>query len=169
VQVSLPPDVPEGFLDQTMRGGMEWTVELTRAVGTCQVLVALLSAPYLESQWCWSEWWAFEQRAVRSLPGKTAPPRSGCIIPVLWAPLRAALPGRISSRQIFSPDLEPDPKVPAQYEENGIFGLMRMGEPDNSYQIVAWQLSRLIADIYQSQLTEPREFDPVELRNCLPG
>ena len=169
VLISLPADIPVGFMDQKMRGGMWWTDELIRAVGTCQVLVALLSAAYLESQWCRMEWHAFSQRIVRGLAGRNASPNQGCIIPVLWAPLPSSLPGHISPRQIFSAAREPNRRVPAQYQENGIFGLMRMGEPKNSYEIVTWQLAKHIASIYHSQRAEPREFEIAELRSCLPG
>ena len=75
--ISLRADVPAGFMDQEMRGGMQWTDELLHAVGTCQVLVALLSARYLKSDWCTMEWHAFSQRTVRRLEGTTPPPARG--------------------------------------------------------------------------------------------
>jgi hypothetical protein len=62
--IALRADVPAGFMDQEIRGGVKWPDELMRVVGTCQVLVALLSPPYLESDWCGMEWHAFSQRAV---------------------------------------------------------------------------------------------------------
>ena len=37
--IPLRADVPAGFMDQGMRGGMHWADELLHAVGTCQVLV----------------------------------------------------------------------------------------------------------------------------------
>lgn len=169
VQISLPADVPVGYMDQTMQGGEEWTSELMHALGTCQILVALLSARYLKSEWCSREWRAFAQRTVRKRPGISVLPSQGCIIPVLWAPLRSPLPGHIKSRQLFSPDREPDSRVPRQYRDNGVFGLMRMGAPNNSYEIVAWQLAKRIADIYHGQQVESREFDPADLRACLCG
>src|ERR1700722_16291108 len=45
--LSLPGAIPAGFMGQESRGSMYWTDELLHAVGTCQVLVALLSARYL--------------------------------------------------------------------------------------------------------------------------
>ena len=169
VLTGLPPDVPVGFMDQNMRGGMWWTDELMRAVGTCQVLVALLSAAYLKSRWCRMEWHAFSRRIAREREDRDAPLNQGCIIPVLWAPLPASLPAHISARQIFSPAREPNRRVPAQYRENGIFGLMRMGEPKNSYEITTWQLAKLIANIYHSQVLEQHEFKPDELHSSLAG
>jgi hypothetical protein len=166
--IYLRPDVPAGFMDRKMRGGMKLTDELIHAMGACQVMVALLSARYLESEWCGKEWHAFSQRTVRRLPGRNAQPRQGCIIPVIWAPLPASLPSQISAELVFLPSRQPDPDVPDHYQENGIFGMMR-GGLRNSYQIVTWQLAKHIAHIYHSQRTEARKFEPGELRNIFRG
>jgi TIR domain len=163
--IYLRPDVPAGFMDREMRGGMQWTDELIHAVGTCQVMVALLSARYLQSEWCGKEWHAFSQRAVRRLPDRNAQARQGCIIPVMWAPLPAPLPPEISAELIFLPGRQPDPDVPDHYQENGIFGMMRVDRLRNSYQIVTWQLAKHIAHIYHSQRTDARKFEPDELHN----
>jgi hypothetical protein len=166
--ISGPAGVPPGYMDREMRGGMWWTDELMSAVGTCQILVALLSARYLNSQWCRMEWHAFSQRTVRRLDGADRSSHQSCIVPVIWAPFSSPLPDHIRPTLVFRPQREPNRRVPGQYEENGIFGLMRMGEPKNSYQIVAWQLAMTIAKIYHGQRTEPRVFELAELRECLP-
>ena len=167
--ISLPAAVPAGFMDREMRGGMWWTDELIRAVGTCRVLIALLSARYLSSKWCRMEWHAFSQRTVRARAGKKSSTNQSCIIPVIWAPLPCALPEHVSPTLVFSPTGDPNRRVPRHYRENGVYGLMRTGEPKNSYEIVAWRLAQNIASIYHSQLTERRTFELAELRSCLPG
>jgi len=161
--INLPPGVPAGFMDSEMRGGMWWTDELMRAAGTCQVLIALLSARYLSSKWCRIEWHAFSQRTVRERQGGNAFANQSCIIPVIWAPLPGPLPEHIEPRLIFSPAGDPSWRVPGHYQENGVFGLMQMRYPKNSYHIVAWQLAKLIASIYHSQWTEHRFFRLPEL------
>jgi hypothetical protein len=161
--INLPAAVSAGFMDREMRGGMWWTDELMRAAGTCQVLIALLSARYLSSKWCRIEWHAFSQRPVRERHGGTVFTNQSCIIPVIWAPLPRSLPAHMTPIQIFSPTAEPSRRVPGHYQENGVFGLMRMGQPKNSYQIVVWQLAKLIASIYHSQWTEHRLFELAEL------
>lgn len=170
---NLPAGVPAGFMDRELRGGMWWTPELMRAAGTCQVLIALLSARYLSSKWCRIEWHAFSQRTVRERQGGNAFANQSCIIPVLWAPLPrpevAMLPAHIRDRQIFTPGSEPSPRVPGHYRENGVFGMMQMGRPRNSYQIVSWQLAKLIASIYHSQWTEHRFFELPELCRGIRG
>lgn len=167
--ISPPAGTPVGFMDREMGVGMWWTDELMRAVGTCQVLVALLSTRYLQSTWCRMEWHAFSQRNLCSRDGKPVVPNQGCIVPVIWAPLHRELPRHIRPRLIFSPTREPDPAVPGHYEEDGIFGLMRMGLPKNSYEIVAWQLAKRIAKIYYGQRAEPRIFDRAELQDAVQG
>ena len=161
--IPMRADVPAGFMDQGMRGGMRWTDVLLHAVGTCQVLIALLSARYLKSEWCRMEWHAFSQRAVLKLEGKEASPRQGCIVPVIWAPFHDTLPQHISPTLIFSPDRYPEPKAPDHYQKNGVFGLMRVGLLRESYEIVTWQLAMHIADILHGQRTESREFQLTEL------
>ena len=140
--------VPPGFMDQEMRGGVNWPDELMHAVGTCKVFIALLSARYLRSEWCRREWDAFVQCAAQAREGTAASSRQGCIVPVLWAPLREDLPEHISPTQIFSPDTLPEPAAPDHYRENGVFGLMRMSFLRESYEIVAWQLAMRIADVF---------------------
>jgi hypothetical protein len=163
--ISLRVGVDAGFMDREMRGGMQWPDELLHALGTCQVLVALLSVRYLKSEWCGKEWHAFSQRTVRRLESRKANPRQGCIIPVIWAPLPAALPTQISKELIFSPTRRPNPDVPGQYQENGIFGLLRMRGLKDAYDVVTWQLAMHISRVYYSQRVEFREFKDEELRS----
>lgn len=138
---------------------MGWTDELIHAVGTCQVLVALLTARYLRSQWCRMEWHAFSMRTVRALRGRDSSSPQSCIIPVIWAPFRSAPPEHISSALIFLPKGEPNPRTLGHYQKNGVFGLMQMGGLQDSYQIVVWQLAISIASIYHSQRAESHEFE----------
>ena len=139
--------VPPGFMDQKMRAGAKWPDELMHAVGTCKVLVALLSPRYLRSEWCRREWDAFAQCAAQPQEER-ASSWQPCIVPVLWAPLHEDLPEHISLMQLFSPDSVPEPAAPDRYRENGVFGLMRMSYLRESYEIVAWQLAMRIADIF---------------------
>jgi hypothetical protein len=155
-----------GFMDTGMQGGMHWVDELLHAAGTCQMLIPLLSVPYLSREWCGMEWYAFSQRSVQRLAG--AFPNQGWIIPVRWAPVPPELPSPVSDEMIFSPTGKPDPELPAQYEVNGVYGLLRMGQED-SYQIIVWQLAMLVAKIYHSQRLKARRFRLEELQNAFQG
>lgn len=157
-----------GFMDMGTPGGTHWLDELLHAAGTCQVLVALVSAPYLSSEWCGKEWCAFSQRTPQPFPGASASPRQGHIIPVLWAPVPFALPAPVGAEMIFSPTGTPKPELPAEYKANGVYGLLRTERRD-SYQIVVWELAKLISRVYHSQLLEPRKFKLEDLYDMFHG
>lgn len=161
----LPPGATPGFIDLSIpAGGVRWSDVVLRALGTCQVFVALLSAPYLESDWCGMEWFAFTQRSVYTR-SESAPKAQTCILPVLWSPIRdVRLPRSVLSVQRYSPNNLPYPDLAQLYENEGIFGLMRMRHED-FYQTVVWQLARRIAHIQLDQRVEPRTFTLEELRN----
>jgi hypothetical protein len=162
--VSRTAGADPGFLDRSIPGGGKWTEELLHAVGTCQVFVALLSAPYLRSEWCGMEWYAFSQRkVVRSR--ESASDHQTSIIPVVWAPApRETFPKAVRDVQRFSPTGLPDPDIAAQYKAEGVYGLLRM-QLEVSYQAVVWRLAQRIADLHYSHRVEPRTFERGELRN----
>jgi TIR domain-containing protein len=156
-----------GFMDvEGLPGGMNWHPELIHALGTCQMLVSLLSAPYLKSEWCGREWHAFTLRNRTTVNGANASVYQGCIIPVLWAPIAFEVPAVIKDHvSIFLPKpTRRDPDLPRLYEQRGIFGLMRAREEEAVSEIV-WQLAQLIQKIYYGQRLEPRDFEPQELIN----
>jgi len=157
-----------GYMDTGTQAGADWRDELLHAAGTCQVLIALLSAPYLSSEWCGKEWCAFSQRTRQPLPGVAAAPRQGHIIPVIWAPLPYPLSPPVSKEMVFSPTGNPKSELPAEYKENGVYGLLRMEQKD-SYQITVWQLARLISKIYHSQRLRSRKLRFEDLRDCFKG
>lgn len=162
--ISRPPGSDPGFMDRSMRGGVKWTDELLTAVGTSQVLVALLSDPFINSTWCGMEWHAFSQRPVRPRPGAKRDHQTG-IIPVLWAPYPDdRTPKAVSEVQRFSPSGLPDPSISARYEMEGVLGLIRTG-PESSYRALVWRLALRIADFLESHRVEPREFASDQLRN----
>jgi hypothetical protein len=153
-----------GFMDTRIRAGMQWADELLYAAGTCQMLIALLSAPYLNSKWCGIEWCAFSRRTAQRVSKTSSARPMGWIIPVRWAPIAFPLPSPVSEDQIFSPTGNPNPDLPAQYREDGIFGLLRMGQED-SYKIIVWQLAKLLSRIYHSQRLRSRRFSLESLEN----
>ena len=162
--IPLRVGVAPGFMDQEMSGGVIWDDALIHALGTCQILVALLSVRYLQSKWCGKEWHAFKLRQVWPRQGRRQIPQQKNIIPVIWAPLAGELPAPISKELIFTPKRSPDPAVPIQYRENGVYGMLKMNQHD-SCGVVAWQLAMHIRDIYLSQQAERREFRNEELLN----
>ena len=155
-----------GFMDDAgLRGGVHWHPELMRELGTCQVLVVLLSVPALMSGWCGMEWHAFLLREKETVEGANAFPNQGCIIPVRWAPIAIEPPAVVKDEQIFKPQHNSkEPDLPDLYRWEGILGLLRRNRTD-SYKVFVWELAKHIQKVYYSQRLLPKEFKPGELRD----
>ena len=182
--VRRPVGTSMGFFDaEGLRTGVRWRDELTDALGQCQVLVALLSVPYLDSEWCGMEWHAFTLRERELLPGASGFQNQGPIIPVRWAPIPFDLPPVVKDEaQFFKPQSARDqrsdkdqqsirvqPDLAERYEEEGIFGLLRKGQVD-AFRGVVWDLAKCIQQIYYNQAAKAeRKIDPGELRNVFEG
>ncbi|WP_233510007.1 TIR-like protein FxsC [Actinomadura craniellae] len=161
--VSRPPGADPGFIDRSIPDGGRWSDELMHAVGTCQIFVALLSMPYLTSEWCGMEWHAFSQRTVTKLR-ESGSDRTTAILPVLWAPTpREIIPPVVSKVQRFTPAGLPDPNYTEHYRNEGVFGLTKTS-PD-AYEAIVWQLARRISDLHYSHRVEPRALQRDQLRN----
>jgi hypothetical protein len=169
--VGLPVGTDMGFFDiQGLRPAVRWRYELATALGSCQVLVALLSVPYLKSEWCGKEWHAFTLREREPRPGTNRFQNQGSIIPVRWAPIPFDLPPAVQDEvQIFRPQSTNDqPNLPELYEKEGIFGLLRTNQ-EEAFRTIVWDLAKSIQQIYYSQWLKPRDFVPEELRNVFEG
>jgi hypothetical protein len=161
--VARPVGAEPGFMDRSIASGAHWTPELLKAIGTCQVFVALLSPPYVSSMWCGQEWWAFKQREVVKRSGE--PDYQTAIIPVIWAPLADEdTPAAVHAVQRFSPDGVPDIDTVSRYQGEGVLGLLQMGLTERC-GAVNWQLARRIAAVHRSHWVRPRTFHESELRD----
>lgn len=153
-----------GFMDRSMPGGERWTPELLEAIGTCQIFVALLSEPFLNSKWCGMEWHAFSLRKVRPRR-KAVSGNQTCLVPVVWATFpRDAVCGAVRAVQRFRPTDLPEPSFATRYEHDGLFGLLRSNQRE-PYNMVVWRLAQHIAELHRSHWVEPRTFKQRELRN----
>jgi hypothetical protein len=153
-----------GYMDRSMGGGNRWAPELLEAIGTCQVFVALLSAPYFKSTWCSMEWFAFSQRRVIRYSGDGTEHQTA-VVPVVWAaPLpHGQAPAVVLDVQLFSPSGLPNADIAGQYQAEGVVGLLQTQV--ELYQAVVWRLAQRIASIYYSYRVEPRVFRQQELRD----
>lgn len=165
--ISREPGSDPGYMDMSIPYGDHWNANLLHAVGTCQVFVALLSRPYFRSEWCGMEWYAFSQRKVTGR-GSAGSSNQTAIVPVIWAPFRDEdVPSAVSPVQRFSPRGLPD-EVRAQYEADGVFGLLKMSV-DHAYPMVIWRLARHIADIHYAHRVEPNVLLDTELCDSFRG
>jgi hypothetical protein len=118
-----------GYVDRSMRGSEVWTDDLRSALGSCQVLVALLSPAYVQSEWCAREWNGFASRPVRRREGATGR-RSTSIIPVVWAsPKLFKAPPAIRRVQFFSPVRLSSATLAQEYHDEGLYNLLSIGTP----------------------------------------
>ena len=130
-----------GFMDARMSSGY-WEPEILENLGRCQTFVPLLSAAFVESEWCADEWHGFAKRSIHKIDPNGSSNHTA-IFPVIWAPVRRdSIPEVVKSTQWFSPGEMYEPA----YRENGILGLQRI---DNDiYKMAIWLLARKIADSY---------------------
>jgi hypothetical protein len=144
-----------GFMDRALDGGERWTRELLTAAGTCQVFIPLISKSYVDSDWCGTEWDTFSRRRiVRRADGSTD--HETGIVPVTWAPTDAeSLPAVVRDIQRFSPGGMPDPDIAAQYQHEGVYGLLTMGL-EAAYRAVVWRLAQRVVAIHRSHWVERR-------------
>jgi hypothetical protein len=163
--ISLPVGVEPGFMDRTMRGGVRWTQELLQTLGTCQIIIPLLSPRYLTSEWCGMECHAFMQRTLQR-EGQSGSQNQECIIPLIWVPLQGGEPPEpLDAGIVFSPG---SPDVERNYHADGVFGMLQQNQ-ETEWKVVAWQLAKHIAHVYSNQYLEHKEFKLEDLRTIFGG
>jgi hypothetical protein len=162
--IGLQAGTEPGFMDRSMPGGVRWLAELLDAVGSCQVFIALLSDPYVTSQWCSKEWYAFSRRKVVSITDDPVTHRTG-MIPVVWSPMPARrCPQVVSDVQRFLPRGLAGEDISDQYETDGVYGFKRLNQ-ESQYRCVVWRLAQSIAEFHFACQVEPLILRPVELRD----
>ncbi|WP_173079480.1 TIR-like protein FxsC [Phytohabitans rumicis] len=137
-----------GFMDRTMTGGQRWTRELLHAAGTCQVFVPLVSPGLVRSPWCAMEWDAFSRREiVRRDDG--GPAWESGILPVSWIQTEYdVLPAVVREIQHFAPIRLPNPDYAADYQQEGLYGLLAL--KSDAYSAVVWRLAQRIVEVYRT-------------------
>lgn len=163
--VGRPTGADPGFMDSAMGGGQRWTPELLAAAGRCQVFIPLISRSLIGSSWCGMEWDAFSRRRIVKRASGIADHETG-IVPVTWSPLGAyPLPRAVRDIQRFHPASLPEGHIAAQYQQEGLYGLLAM-RMEAAYQAVVWRLAQHVVNIYYRQWVEPHvPGGPDELRN----
>lgn len=141
-----------GFMDQAMSGGEQWRPELLRAVGTCEVFVALLSPAYMRSEYCAVEWNAFISRPVHR---RDQALHETSVIPVVWIPSRhGTVPAAVNKIQRFAPKRLPNDDLAHQYADEGLHGLLTLGVEGTDGIIL--RLAQHIVDLAWNNRVERR-------------
>jgi hypothetical protein len=154
--IGAPLDYKPGYLDRADSFGTVWEQQLLTAIGTCQVLVCLLSEPLLrDSEWCAREWHAFARRKISPNPALSRTGESA-IVPVIWMPLGLAfeLPPAVSQIGYYIPPDLPDPGYETAYRQNGLLGLIRSGQ-NKAYRAIVWKLAMHVNRVRQSCVVMP--------------
>jgi hypothetical protein len=151
--IPVLPGGDPGFMDMTMEGGERWEKHLLNAAGTCQVFIALLSGPYLRSEWCAMEWDVFSRRSVVRRTDMRPDTETG-ILPVQWVPIVGPIPPVVNDVNRFTPSGLPDDGFGAQYRRHGVYGLLQRGQ-ENAYQSIIWALALRIQQLRHSHWVEP--------------
>jgi FxsC-like protein len=142
VNASPPPPPMPGFFDQAIPLGSDWKAELSRALGTAEVFVPLLSPDYLTKSWPGREWACFEKRMKSSGVGE--PLRR--FAPVLWIPLPANQHPEGLDEAL---DLAP-PDAAKAYRENGLRALLRLTPYKHWYEMIVSRLATRVIDLAEN-------------------
>jgi hypothetical protein len=143
-----------GFIDRRLRAGSNWEREILTAIGTCQVLVALVSEPFCGSAWCGKEWYAFTERRTWRRSDGLLMEDSQCVLPVYWTVTpEDRYPKTVARHQRFRP--RPTSKLPLDqlYLREGIYGMYR-AEYD-AYRSTVWRIAQEIQRLVSEYWVEP--------------
>jgi hypothetical protein len=155
--IGAPLGYNPGYLDRADSHGTDWELQLLTAIGTCQVLICLMSEPLLrDSEWCAREWHAFARRKVSS-NSKQARTGELAIVPVIWLPLGQTLdhlPPMVRRVGIFVPPDLPDPSFETAYRDYGLLGLIRTHQ-DRAYRAIVWKIAMHVNRVRQSCVVMP--------------
>jgi hypothetical protein len=159
--IGSPVGAEPGFLDVGRGGGEHWQRTILQAIGSCQVMVVLLSYPYLfHSRWCAMEWDLFTRRRITSRHG-SAPGAESAIVPVLWTPFEQPLPKPVAEVNMFIPTGLPDEDWTARYLSDGLLGVARTGQTA-IYDAIVWKLAMHIQRVHARYRVEPAVADGIE-------
>ena len=146
-----------GFMERSLKSGIEWPSQLKQALATCRVFVPLYSRRYFASEHCGREWFAFTRRELNKV---TREGQVEAVIPALWVPVRQeALPEAARAIQFDHREFGDD-----RYAEHGFFGIMKVSRFREDYELAVYELARRIIEVAERAPVEPGlEVDPGEL------
>lgn len=152
LRAMTPPVV---FFDEnSIETGEQWERAISRAAHESQVLVCMLSASYISSEWCAKEFDVFRRRVVAA--GSDA---RVAIIPVIWDIREDQIPSALRAYQ-YKNSATPD-----VYLAEGLRSLRALKKRRDAYITTIEHLAQTIAKAAQRLL--PALSPPVESRRCL--
>ncbi|KPI15860.1 FxsC C-terminal domain containing protein [Actinobacteria bacterium OK074] len=152
-----------GEVERLYDGG-QWQQEIGRAVGRCRAFVALCSPAYVNSRYCGREWKVFEDRLDLYRTETDIDARA--LVAVLWQPMPSAPPPAMG-RHLLVPDLpRPDRE---EYEEQGLYGLMRTDPAGPAYRAVVAAVARAVRKAAENYRLRAADRDLETVRGAFRG
>ncbi|MFI5531501.1 TIR-like protein FxsC [Kitasatospora sp. NPDC051853] len=139
---------PVGFMDQSMHQGQLWAKRLSQELATCRVFVPLYSPRYFSSLACGQEWHSFTQRPV--FPARQTSERTSGIVPVLWVPMSDRQLPEVARQLQFN-----HRGFGREYEDEGLYALMRLGYFRKAYELAVFRLARRIVEVAENTVIPP--------------
>jgi hypothetical protein len=144
-----------GFIDRELRSGEDWDQEIMTAIGTCQVLVALVSQPFYDSDYCGKEWDAFTRRRTYRRKDRELMREPRCALRILWTPERQQVhPPALAKLQLFRPDPTSHSELGQLYLREGLYGMYR-AEKD-AYEATVWRIALEVQRLVTNYWVETR-------------
>jgi len=129
------------FVDKSsIEVGTEWPSELSDALSTIPIAVALYSPRYFASEWCGKEFHAFLKR----LPERRPPGNPLGIVPVLWK--RVVVPPVVQHIQYE------DKKFPPEYKQVGLEKIMSLKVLGDQYELALGAVADIIVSAHATGL-----------------
>src|SRR6185503_9868012 len=134
------PEGEVGFFDEHIELGATWAEDLSRALSTCRVMLALCSPAYVNSDYCGKEFQIFYERLSDYLRDQKPKDAPNLILPILWGPPNKGYPKLIQDLQYT------DGEFPAVYAEEGLKHMMKLSKHADDYAKFVRRLAHIIVD-----------------------
>lgn len=144
-RLGTAPSLQPGYVDLDIPVGSDWNAELTGALGTAEVFVALYAPSYFTNSWSLRELAAFEHRLREAGMAADGPH----VVPVLWVPLP---PWDTNPDVLAAYPLGED--LPA-YRENGLRAMCMLSYYQEQYAVVVERLAERIVATAESYPLRP--------------
>jgi FxsC-like protein len=139
----------EGFFDTTdIRTGDNWSVALRNALMRCKVLVCATSPIYPTRPYCGKEVSVFRDRQNKIGAALKHP----IVLPVIWVPIKPALPPALAAYQMH------DDTLPEDYRVEGLDYLMRLKTKHDQYEeLIIRFAAKIVAAATENDLADLTE------------
>src|SRR5690348_6348724 len=135
------PEGEVGFFDvDEIDLGSPWKDELSRALRTSRVMLALCSPSYFNSEYCGKEFQVFYERQRDYVRANNLQQPPNIILPILWGPPNKGNPELIQELQYT------DAEFPAIYAKQGLKYMMNLSIHSDDYKAFKRRLATILVN-----------------------